>query len=92
VRGKRPVAISDLKADSVYGPGSRRQWTRGTPRSGHPLIAQDRALGCMNLYLTERHEFDEDEITSSRLGQPGAISIENARLFERPASSPSPTI
>jgi diguanylate cyclase (GGDEF)-like protein len=84
VREKRPVAIPDLKADTVYGP-----WLQAAGKQGYasflaiPLIAQDRALGCMNLYLTERHDFDEDEIQLlSTLASQAAISIENARLFE----------
>jgi len=84
VRGKRPVAIPDLEADTVYGP-----WLQAAGKQGYvsflaiPLIAQDRALGCMNLYLTERHDFDEDEIQLlSTLASQAAISIENARLFE----------
>ncbi len=84
VREKRPVAIADLKADTVYAP-----WLQAAVDQGYaaflaiPLIAQDRALGCMNLYLAEQHEFDEDEIQLlSTLASQAAISIENARLFE----------
>ncbi len=84
VREKRSVAIADLSADTVYGPRLQAALERGY-RSflAIPLIAQDRALGCMNLYLTERHEFDADEIQLlSTFASQAAISIENARLFE----------
>jgi diguanylate cyclase (GGDEF)-like protein len=84
VREKRPVAIPDLSADEVYAP-----WLQAALDQGYvsflaiPLIAQDRARGCMNLYLTERHEFDADEIQLlSTFASQAAISIENARLFE----------
>jgi diguanylate cyclase (GGDEF)-like protein len=84
VRERRPVAIPDLSADTVYAP-----WLQAARAQGYqsflaiPLIAQDRALGCMNLYLTERHEFDADEIQLlSTFTSQAAISIENARLFE----------
>jgi diguanylate cyclase (GGDEF)-like protein len=84
VREKRPVAIPDIGADTLYGP-----WLKTAVDQGYasfltiPLIAQDRALGCMNLYVTEPHEFDADEIQLlSTLASQAAISIENARLFE----------
>jgi diguanylate cyclase (GGDEF)-like protein len=84
VREKRPVAIPDSEGDTVYAP-----WLQTALKRGYrsflaiPLIAQDRALGCMNLYLTERHEFDADEIQLlSTFASQAAISIENARLFE----------
>jgi diguanylate cyclase (GGDEF)-like protein len=84
VREKRPVAIPDFLGDTVYAPWLQTAMQRGY-RSflAIPLIAQDRALGCMNLYLTERHEFDADEIQLlSTFASQAAISIENARLFE----------
>ena len=84
VREKRPVSIPDLAADTVYTP-----WLETARGKGYqsflaiPLIAQDRALGCMNLFLTERHEFTPDEIQLlSTFASQAAISIENARLFE----------
>jgi len=84
VREKRPVAIPDLSTDTVHAPRLQSALERGY-RSflAIPLVAQDRALGCMNLYLTERHEFDTDEIQLlSTFASQAAISIENARLFE----------
>ncbi|HWT79924.1 MAG TPA: sensor domain-containing diguanylate cyclase, partial [Candidatus Methylomirabilis sp.] len=84
VREKRPVAIPDFATDTVYVP-----WLRAARERGYrsflaiPLVAQDRALGCMNFYLTERHEFYADEIQLlSTFASQAAISIENARLFE----------
>jgi diguanylate cyclase (GGDEF)-like protein len=84
VREKRPVVIADLDADRVYTP-----WLQAARDQGYrsflaiPLIVQERALGCMNLYMTEPHEFGEDEIQLlSTFANQAAISIENARLFE----------
>lgn len=84
VREKRPVAVADLAADEVHAP-----WLQAARDNGYrsflaiPLIVQERALGCMNLYLTDPHEFDDDEIQIlSTFASQAAISIENARLFE----------
>ena len=84
VREKRPVVITDFAANPIYAP-----WLQAASGQGYqsflaiPLIAQDRALGCINLYLTERHEFDANEIQLlSTFASQAAISIENARLFE----------
>lgn len=84
VREKRPVAIPDLQAEEIDAP-----WLKAARDRGYqsflvvPLLAQDRAIGCMNLYLTERHEFSSDEIQIlSTFSSQAAISIENARLFE----------
>ena len=84
VREKRPVALTDLAADEV-----RASWLEAARGQGYrsflaiPLIVQERALGCMNLFLSEPHEFDDDEIQIlSTFASQAAISIENARLFE----------
>ncbi len=84
VREKRPVAIPDISTDTAYAPRLQTALERGY-RSflSIPLIAQDRALGCMNFYLTDRHQFDADELQLlSTFASQAAISIENARLFE----------
>ncbi len=84
VREKRPVVIPDLSADPTYA-----AWLEAARDQGYaaflaiPLVAQDRAVGCMNLYMTERREFDGDEIQLlSTFASQAAISIENARLFQ----------
>jgi diguanylate cyclase (GGDEF)-like protein len=84
VRQKRPVAVPDLALAEVHAP-----WLGAARERGYrsflaiPLIAQERALGCMNLYLMEPHEFDDDDIQLlSTFASQAAISIENARLFE----------
>jgi len=84
VRTKRPVVVQDLDAEEAYAP-----WLRAAREQGYraflavPLIAQDRALGCMNLYLNAPHVLDSDEIQLlSTFASQAAISIENARLFE----------
>ncbi len=84
VRERRPVVIPDLRTDTAYAP-----WLRTAQDQGYaaflaiPLIAQDRAVGCMNLYMTEPREFDGDEIQLlATFASQAAISIENARLFQ----------
>jgi diguanylate cyclase (GGDEF)-like protein len=84
VREKRLVAVPDVRADPVYGAWLRLAGDRGfTSFLAIPLIVQDRALGCMNLYMIERHEFGAGEIQLlSTFASQAAVSIENARLFE----------
>jgi diguanylate cyclase (GGDEF)-like protein len=84
VREKRPVMVSDLRTDDVYSTWLQAARDRGfTSFLAIPLIVQDRALGCMNLYMIERHEFGPDEIQLlSTFASQAAVSIENARLFE----------
>jgi diguanylate cyclase (GGDEF)-like protein len=84
VRTKRAVVVQDLDADATYA-----TWLRSAREQGYrsflavPLIAQDRALGCMNLYLSTPHELDKDEIQLlSTFASQAAMSIENAHLFE----------
>jgi diguanylate cyclase (GGDEF)-like protein len=84
VREKRIVAIPDLARETSYGP-----WLATALREGYraflavPLLVQDRAVGCLNLYLGERHESSkEEEQLLSTLASQAAIAIENARLFE----------
>ena len=84
VREKQPVAVADLNTDDLYG-----QWLERASRRGFqaflavPLVVQDRALGCMNLYMTKRHDFGPEEIQLlSTFASQAAVSIENARLFE----------
>lgn len=84
VREKRPVTIPDLSADPVYGIWLQMARDRGfVSFLAMPLIVQDRALGCMNLYMTERHDFEAEEIQLlSTFASQAAVSIENARLYE----------
>jgi diguanylate cyclase (GGDEF)-like protein len=84
VHEKRPVCVADTRTDPVYG-----EWLRVARARGFisvlavPLIVQDRALGCMNLYTIDRHEFAADEIQLLlTFASQAAISIENGRLFE----------
>jgi len=84
VREKRMVAMPDLARETSYGP-----WLATALREGYraflavPLLVQDRAVGCLNLYLGERHEpSEEEERLLSTLASQAAIAIENARLFE----------
>ena len=84
VREKRPVTVSDVRTDEAYGTWLETARERGfTSFLAVPLVVQDRALGCMNLYMIERHEFTPDEIQLlSTFASQAAVSIENARLFE----------
>jgi diguanylate cyclase (GGDEF)-like protein len=84
VREKHPVAIPDIRADEVYGAWLKTAQDRGfTSFLSIPLVVQERALGCMNLYMIERHEFAPEEIQLlSTFASQAAVSIENARLFE----------
>ena len=84
IREKRPVTVSDVRTDEVYGAWLATARERGfTSFLAIPLVVQDRPLGCMNLYMIERHEFAPDEIQLlSTFASQAAVSIENARLFE----------
>jgi diguanylate cyclase (GGDEF)-like protein len=84
VHEKRPVTVSDIRTDPVYGEWLRIACDRGfSSFLAVPLIVQDRALGCMNLYTIDRHEFVGDEIQLLlTFASQAAISIENGRLFE----------
>jgi diguanylate cyclase (GGDEF)-like protein len=84
VREKRPIAIGELGSDDGYA-----EWVAAVTARGYrsflaiPLIVQDRALGCMNVYGTDPHNFGEDEVQLfSTFASQAAVSIENARLFE----------
>jgi diguanylate cyclase (GGDEF)-like protein len=84
VREKRPIAIPDLQKDDGYA-----EWAAAVMQQGYhafvaiPLIVQDRALGCMNVYSRHPHEFGEDEVQLFwTFASQAAVSIENARLFE----------
>jgi diguanylate cyclase (GGDEF)-like protein len=84
VREKRPVAIADIGREA-----DGRLWAQRLRDYGYraclaiPLVVQDRARGCLNLYVAEPHEFGDDEIQLfSTFASQAAVSIENARLFE----------
>jgi diguanylate cyclase (GGDEF)-like protein len=83
-REKRPVTVSDIRQDERYGAWLAAGQDRGfNAFLAVPLVVQDRALGCMNLYFVESHEFGSDEIQLlSTFASQAAVSIENARLYE----------
>lgn len=84
VREKRPVTVPDVRTDETCGAWLKAARDRGfTSFLAIPLVVQDRALGCMNLYMIERHDFAPDELQLlSTFASQAAVSIENARLFE----------
>jgi diguanylate cyclase (GGDEF)-like protein len=84
VRKKRPITIPDLGQDDGYAEWAAAMLARGYRAFlAIPLVVQDRALGCMNVYATAPHVFSADEVQLfSTFASQAAVSIENARLFE----------
>ncbi len=84
VREKRLVVVPELAKETIYGP-----WLAAALSEGYraflavPLLVQDRPVGCLNLYLAERRDLEQEELQLlSTLASQAAIAIENARLFE----------
>ncbi|MBI4537812.1 MAG: diguanylate cyclase [candidate division NC10 bacterium] len=84
VREKRAVVVEDLDDDAASGSRFAAARAEGYRMFlAIPLLVQDRPVGCLNLYLTERHELEQEELLLlSTLASQAAIAVENARLFE----------
>jgi len=81
---KRPVAITDIHRDELFVP-----WREVAKLVGYssfisvPLVLHERALGVLNVYLSQVHRFSNEEVELlSHFANQAAIAIENALLFE----------
>ncbi len=81
---RRPVLVADVSKDSRYisvNPETRSEMTV-------PLIYRDKVIGVIDLESPHLNYFNEDHVRMfSTLAPQIAITIENARLYERVARS-----
>ncbi len=79
-----PVLILDTATDS------RLEYPEQTRAEGIvsllslPIVAKDRVIGVLRLYIGKRREFSQEEVTFlSALAEIAGIAIMNARLYEK---------
>ena len=80
---KRPLILRNVLTDAGSADYSLYKNNGLVSYVGVPLVAKDEALGVLNLYTREEHEFSEEEIEFLKtLAGQAAIAIHNAQLYE----------
>lgn len=81
---RRTVAIGNIQTEPLFAP-----WREAAAKEGYrafitmPLILPTRVTGVINVYLSEVHQFTEEEIKLLHVfANQAAIAVENARLYE----------
>jgi signal transduction histidine kinase len=79
---KRPLTVRNIQTDPLtYNPSLFRNHGL-ISYLGVPLIVKDEAVGLLNLYTKEEHEFSDEEVEFLvTLAGQAAIAIQNAQMF-----------
>lgn len=85
VMTRQPYAVSDVAVDPVFAPWRELAAEEGF-RSfiGVPLIVGTQAIGTLNQYLAEPHEFQPQEVhLLETVSQQVCLAIERAHIYEQ---------
>ncbi|MBI2533498.1 MAG: GAF domain-containing protein, partial [Deltaproteobacteria bacterium] len=79
---KRPVTVRNIQTDPLtYNPSLYRNHGL-ISYLGVPLIVKDEAVGVLNLYTKEEHEFSDEEVEFLvTLAGQATVAIQNAQMF-----------
>ena len=59
---RRPLCVADVASDPSYGFPDLARKEGITSMMSVPMTIEDRVIGVINTYLTDKHEFSTDEI------------------------------
>jgi len=83
VRTRRPVAVSDVRREQRYFYRELAIREGLVSMLAVPMIVKDKAIGVINVYTTEPHEFTEEEIDVLQMvANQAAVAVENTKLME----------
>jgi len=83
VRTKKPIMISDVRQEKRYFYRQLAAKENLTSMLAVPMILRDKAIGVINVYTKEPHQFTEDEIgVLQMVANQAAVAVENTKLME----------
>lgn len=78
----QPMVITDIHTEKRYRYPDLARKSGLTSLLVAPLMSQGKAIGCINIYTREEHNFSQDEIGFvSVVAGEAALAIQNARLM-----------
>jgi len=84
VKERRPIGVADVMQDNGYmfPDIARREGLRSL--LSVPMVMQDRAIGVLNCYTAQEHQFsDEETRVLSTIANQAAVAIDHTRVLEQ---------
>ena len=80
---RKPIAVYDVQKEDRYGFKDLAIKEKLTSMLAVPMIMKDKAIGVINVYTNEVHEFTKEEMNALQIiANQAAIAIENTNLVE----------
>lgn len=83
VKTRRPVAVSDVRKEQRYFYRELAVKEGLVAMLAVPMVVKDKAIGVINVYTTEPHDFTEEEKEVLQMvANQAAVAVENTKLME----------
>ncbi len=83
VQIKKPIAIYDVRHETKYKYRDLAVKENLTSMLAVPMIVKDKAIGVVNVYTKDPHEFTKEEIDVLQMvGNQAAVAVENTKLMD----------
>ncbi len=83
VKTKKPLVVEDVRQDERYAYRELAVKENLTSMIAVPMIVKDKAIGVINVYTKELHQFSGEEVSVLQMvANQAAVAVENTKLVE----------
>lgn len=83
IKSKKPITVFDVQDEAKYAYRDLAIRENLTSMLSVPMIVKDRAIGIINVYTKDTHEFTQEEIdVLQMIAHQAAVAVENTKLME----------
>jgi len=83
VKTKRPITVFDVRQEKRYGFRDLAVKEHLTSMLSVPMVVKDNAIGVINVYTKDSHDFSQEEIDVLQIvANQAAVAVENTHLME----------
>jgi len=83
LRQKKPIVVLDVTAEEKYYFRELAKKEELTSMVAVPMVVKDKAIGVVNVYTMDPHDFDQEEIDVLQIvSNQAAVAVENTKLME----------
>ena len=83
VKTRRPLIVEDVRREKRYLYRELAVKEGLIAMLAVPMVVKDKAVGVINVYMTEAHDFTEDEVAVLQMvANQAAVAVENTRWME----------
>lgn len=88
VKTKKPIAVYDVQKEKRYQFREIAKSENLTSMLAVPMVVKDKAIGVINVYTKEPHDFNQEEINMLQMiANQAAVAVENTKLVEEAVKS-----